>query len=155
MPTMVESWLELAGTLLQDHPRSGGLRRRAVSTAYYAVFHTIARICAEELAPDHDRDSPEYVMVYRSLEHAGVLKALTSGPLMTDPQLQRIGSGFKQLQEGRLDADYLPPYPGALERSRAEELLQEAKLLIAQLDALPARARQTLVVRLLIKDPRR
>lgn len=155
MATMVTRWLELARKLLDEQPRSAGLRRRAVSTAYYAVFHTIARVCADEIAADHDRSSDEYTMVYRSLEHAGVRKALTEGPLAKDARLRRIGEAFVLLQEERLKADYMPPVAGVIELSKALELLAEAEFVVEDLEALPPETRQTLVIRLLIKDPKR
>lgn len=155
MATMVQRWLELAHELLEERPSSSGLRRRAVSTAYYAVFHTIARICADEIATDHDRSSAEYTMVYRSLEHAGIRNALTNGPLAENARLRRIGEAFKLLQEERLKADYMPPIRGVIEFSKARELLAEAEFVVEELEALSPATRQTLVVRLLIKDPKR
>ncbi len=42
--------------------RGGGsrtLKRRAVSTAYYAVFHAIASLCANEILPRANKNSAE------------------------------------------------------------------------------------------------
>jgi uncharacterized protein (UPF0332 family) len=47
--TMVERLLALAEELADKSGKSLTLKRRAVSTAYYAVFHTLAKLCADEL----------------------------------------------------------------------------------------------------------
>ncbi len=155
MATMVERWLELADLLLEDYPGSWAMRRRAVSSAYYAVFHKIALLCADEIATDHERDSPEYQIIYRSLEHAAIRGALTKGPLAENQRLRKIGESFALLQDERVKADYMPPVTNVVERSKARELLAEAKLVVSELEALEPVLRQSLVVRLLIKDPKR
>jgi hypothetical protein len=51
-PTMVSRLLDAAELLLAHGGRSGAFRRRAVSTAYYAVFHSLAKSSAGALLPD-------------------------------------------------------------------------------------------------------
>lgn len=43
--------------------------RRAVSAAYYAVFHALLTAAADELIGKTKRASPEYRLAYRSLDH--------------------------------------------------------------------------------------
>ena len=131
------------------------MRRRAVSSGYYAVFHTIARICADEIASEHDRDSPEYVLVYRTLNHADVRKALTQGPLQSDAAIRTIGEAFGPLQDARHQADYMPPTANVITRATAQELVAKARSAVIGLDGLSQRQRQSLAVRLLIKDTKR
>ena len=50
-------------------PRQADLKR-AVSTAYYALFHTLAQTCADHLiGTGLRRNNPAWSQVYRSLEH--------------------------------------------------------------------------------------
>jgi hypothetical protein len=54
-------------------PRQSDLKR-GVSTAYYALFHALARDCADLLVGTGDtRSEPAWAQVYRTLEH-GVAK---------------------------------------------------------------------------------
>jgi uncharacterized protein (UPF0332 family) len=45
--TTVERLLALAAELAETSGKSLTLKRRAVSTAYYAVFHALAKLCAD------------------------------------------------------------------------------------------------------------
>jgi len=51
-------------------PRQSSLRR-AVSTVYYAMFHCLARCCADTLigSSGADRSKPAWRQVYRALDH--------------------------------------------------------------------------------------
>jgi hypothetical protein len=52
-----------------NRPRQADLRR-AVSTAYYAVFHALARQCADRfVGTGHNRSRPAWQQVYRALDH--------------------------------------------------------------------------------------
>ena len=68
-----EHLLEQADLLLQSM-QSGGLvrqanRRRAISTAYYAVFHFLLTAVADEFVGKQKRRSALYALVYRSIDH--------------------------------------------------------------------------------------
>jgi uncharacterized protein (UPF0332 family) len=97
-------------------PKQASLRR-AVSTAYYAVFHLLASESAKTMAPTTPKNLG--LQVQRAFEH-GAMKAvcksfaggnlptfighLQSGPI--EPDLQRLASNFVKLQEARHAADY-------------------------------------------------
>ena len=49
-------------------PRQTDLRR-AISAAYYALFHALAAEAADGLAGARHRRSPRYALIYRSVEH--------------------------------------------------------------------------------------
>lgn len=155
MATMIDRWLELAEVLVKTHPRSSAMRRRAVSSAYYALFHAITKICADEIAGELERASPEYELVYRSLSHEAVRRVFKEGPLAANKRLSGIGESFAQLQTERIKADYMPPILDVIAPSKAEELVAEARRALAELETLSDRDRQVLVVRLLIKDAKR
>src|ERR1700677_18967 len=46
------------------------MMRRAVSTAYYALFHALADRCAKTLVTSSGSDWDTFTLVYRALDHA-------------------------------------------------------------------------------------
>lgn len=97
-------------------PRQADLRR-AVSAAYYAVFHALCRTCADmTVGVGHLRSHPTWAHVYRSVQHgeaktrcsnvAPLAKLLEPAPL--DRGIRRFAGAFANLQEQRHRADYGP-----------------------------------------------
>lgn len=85
--------------------------RRCISTSYYAVFHALAKACADGLvgATKSRRPNKAWVEVYRGLEH-GISKNACRGAGNIDfPQkLKDFADAFIQLQDARQAADYDP-----------------------------------------------
>jgi hypothetical protein len=83
--------------------------RRAVSTAYYAMFHALCRLCADGLIGGiHARTAP-YLRVYRALDHTPAKKILRSNEAASlHPAIAAFGDAFAVLQEMRYRADYDP-----------------------------------------------
>ena len=96
--------------------------RRAVSAAYYALFHAVAAAAADTLigATAGQRSSVTWRRVYRSLDH-GFAKAqcLARGSTPIPTALRDTADAFVQLQELRHDADYDPFVSFLLEDVRA------------------------------------
>src|SRR3954454_3078466 len=109
--TMVERLFDLARGMIEDSPLSSAVKRRAVSTVYYAAFHALLRTCADALLPDEELGSAEYERVYRAIDHGSLKSAFDAqkGPLKDNPRLREIGELLVQLQSARIAADYLPP----------------------------------------------
>jgi hypothetical protein len=150
--TMVERLLALAEELAENSGKSLTLRRRAVSTAYYAVFHALAKLCAHELLGDRiDLRSQEYIRVYRSLEHGTLKTAFNALPLNRVITLQKIGSSVVELQSERIRSDYLPPQ-SLYTRDQCRDLVESAKSAIGALAALSQGDRRSLAVSLLFKN---
>jgi len=100
-------------------PRQADLRR-AISTAYYGIFHAVATEAADDFVGKTQRDSPRYALVYRSIEHgrlrgicedvakpkppAKYAKYLPSSGL--GPDLIAVATAISELQERRHSADY-------------------------------------------------
>ena len=86
--------------------------RRAVSTAYYAMFHCLARISADRLirARGALRDRAAWLHVYRSLQHQQAQKqCLNTRAMAMHPEaIRRFAAQFAGLQEQRHRADYNP-----------------------------------------------
>lgn len=81
--------------------------RRAVSTAYYALFQALCETCAGTLV-GWDKPWEVITPIFRSLEHSRVAQVLTTRSFATTPQLERLGAVFNELQAAREWADYSP-----------------------------------------------
>jgi hypothetical protein len=84
-------------------------RSRAVSTAYYGLFHAVAEFCARQLVGAWRPWQP-FRHIYRSLDHGQTRRVFDSlrrsGEFSEDAVA--IGEIFRQLQELRHAADYDP-----------------------------------------------
>lgn len=150
--TMIERLLALAEELAEKSGRSPTLRRRAVSTAYYALFHALAELCAQELlGSDTSKRSNEYVRVYRSLDHGTLKKAFLEPPLTGVPALQKIGNRVVRLQSERIRSDYLPQQ-SIYTTEQSIDLVKSARAALLWVDKLSHGDRRTLAVHLLFKN---
>lgn len=151
--TMIERLLALAEELAEKSSRSPTLRRRAVSTAYYAVFHALAELCASELlgAEKTSRYSNEYVRVYRSLEHGTLKTAFGAAPLNSVAALQKIGNRVVRLQSERIRSDYLPQR-SLYTMDQSLDLVTSAKSTVLSIAELSQGDRRSLAVHLLFKN---
>jgi hypothetical protein len=154
MITLAGRLLDIADQFISNGANSSALKRRAVSTAYYAVFHALAKSCAATLLPHVDRNSDSYQRVYRALDH-GPLKAAFAagaGPLRDRDPLKRIGDAVTQLQSERHRADYMPPGKNFFSPNQAETLVQRARKTVMEIEALSSRDRVALATCLLFKS---
>ena len=80
--------------------------RRAVSTAYYALFHCLAATAADLLAGS-DR-SPEWHQVYRALEHGKAKRACRQQEALraVPIEIHSFAKAFVEFQDARHEADY-------------------------------------------------
>jgi uncharacterized protein (UPF0332 family) len=92
--------------------------RRAVSTAYYALFHLLVSEASALLASG---DSKLQELIARAFEHGDMYKACSTfksggslpaivdahyGSVMAPPELKAVAQAFVDLQDARHDADY-------------------------------------------------
>jgi uncharacterized protein (UPF0332 family) len=91
---------EQAGKLIT--PPAGRPRqvdvRRAISAAYYAIFHAIITAAVDQLIGVTSRDQSRYGLAYRSKAYAP-----SSG---FDPNITAFAEAVVELQEKRHSADY-------------------------------------------------
>ena len=96
----------------QDRPEHQERLRRAVSTAYYAMFHTLANSNANALigAPMNDNDAAAWNRTYRALEHGTARNRFQNNSQMASfPNMVReFADAFTRLQGERHTADYNP-----------------------------------------------
>lgn len=102
-------------------PRQTDLRR-AISTAYYALFHTILISAADEFAGQANRQTSRYEIIYRGINHKKIRdlsddiikQNLPTKYVKYEPQggfgvdLIATATAFVELQEKRHLADYDP-----------------------------------------------
>lgn len=153
--TMVERLLWLADELSRRSReiKSAAVERRAVSTAYYAVFHAITTLCASELMGSNaaSKKTPEFERVYRALDHKSLKLAFSAAPLNNNQTFKAIGNRVVELQSERIRSDYLPS--GRLyKKSECDRLVQSARSIVAELKNLSSQDRRTLAVYLIFKN---
>ncbi len=102
-------------------PRQADLRR-AISSAYYGVFHAILTEAADSFVGKTNRHTPRYELVYRSINHRSlrsicgeVVKDTISAKFSKyeprggfGPDLKSLATAVIDLQEKRHAADYDP-----------------------------------------------
>jgi hypothetical protein len=81
-------------------------------SAYYAMFHALARCCADLLigGPGSKRSKPAWSQVYRALDH-GAARSACSNEIMIAKfprEIQDFSDAFVQLQSKRHQAEYDP-----------------------------------------------
>lgn len=140
--------LLIVAAQLADAPTRGAPQqaklRRAISTAYYALFHRLAAGAADLLVGSNARGTQRYLIVYRSFEHrriADVCRQIGNGALRTeagrpfDATLQECATAFVELQQNRHEADYDPFARIAL--SDAKTAVAKANTAIQRLNNSP------------------
>lgn len=146
-------------------PRQVDLRR-AISGAYYAVFHAIAAAVADDLVGPTRRDSPQYALAYRSIDHRSVRAVCEELAKATRPakyaryqpsggfasDLKQLAAVVVELREAREKADY-----DSLFRATAAEatFAVEAARISLQLLKGAARAQQKVFLALIVFPVRR
>ena len=108
-------WQDLIATsrllTTTPHPNTLPLQdslRRAVSTAYYAMFHALASSNADCLVetPRDPLTEHAWSRVYRGLNHNTARRNLLQDLGLYSPQIRQFADVFSQLQEQRHLADY-------------------------------------------------
>ena len=139
--------------------------RRAISTAYYALFHHVLRAGAERFLKDGKTDSAAYSVLYRGFSHGrmkAVCESLNAFTLnwtfarqfrraSVSSEMRTFASIFLALQEWRQLADYDPLVDFA--KSDAEACIQDAEVAMAAFNRTEA-AEQDDVLALMLTNAR-
>ena len=98
---------------MATQPPSQADMRRAISTAYYALFHTLAASNAELIAgqPQSSISSYAWERVYRRLDHGRAQNNLHGVLGLLSPNGENFARTFIDLQARRQEADYDPNAP--------------------------------------------
>jgi uncharacterized protein (UPF0332 family) len=134
-------------------PRQAELRR-AISTAYYALFHAMAKDAADMLVGvGADRPDKAWSHTYRALQHGEAKSACEAARgLNFPPDIKLVADAFIKLQQHRHEADYDPEFRVA--RIVALDAVELAEDAIRRLKAVPRRDRKAFAVQLLLKKRR-
>ncbi len=129
-------------------PRQADLRR-AISTAYYALFHALAEDAANLLV-GVGRTAPDepWTRVYRALDHGVARNACREARAQSFPSaLVTVADAFISLQIQRQDADYDPM--ASFTRAQALYAITQATIAIRSLAAADKTTRKAFAVHLL------
>ena len=138
---------------LRGRPRQADLRR-AISTAYYAVFYALCRNSADCFigASGADRRGLAWRQVFRAIDH-GVAKHRSmnrQAMLRFSPSIRAFAEHFESLQEERHKADYDPGIRFSLDE--AQNSLDTAALAIAELGKASLKDRRAFAAYITVKD---
>ena len=113
-------------------PPSQADMRRAVSTAYYALFHTLAASNAELIAgqPQSSISSYAWERVYRRLDHGRAQNNLRAALNLLSQGGANFARTFIKLQDQRQDADYNPN--ARITRSDTINIIAQADIAIRE-----------------------
>ena len=136
----------------RGRPRQAELRR-AVSTAYYALFHALALCCAERLAGSTraSRMNPGWSQTYRALEHGHARNQCDNQSAMSafPAEIQNFGQWFVLMQRQRQQADYSPS--ATFSRDRVIQLINETEDAIIALENAPGSDRRAFAIHVLFR----
>ena len=139
----------------RGRPRQAWLRR-AVSAAYYALFHAMARSCADMVAgaTPASRSHAAWRQVYRSLEHGHARNQCKNKTVMEKfPEgIQSFGRAFVEMQRQRHSADY-DPDPKLL-RTDVKQLIDKTAKAITEFNKTTPADRKAFAIYVLLRTRR-
>ena len=126
-------------------PPSQADLRRAISTAYYAVFHTLSASNAELIAgpPQSNVSAYAWERVYRRLDHGRAQNNLRAVLNLLSPTGEYFARTFIDLQGLRKEADYDPNF--SISYSDAVNIIAQAETAIINFAQLTQEERRLLV----------
>ena len=131
--------------------------RRALSTTYYSLFHTLAKNGADLLvgATSAFRSKYAWRQTYRGLEHSQVKSACRRKDIMGKfPQtIQEFGDFFVEMQKIRHSADYDPyaEFEEPLTKAFVESRISRAEQIIKDFNAEHKKDRKAFSIYVLLK----
>ena len=135
----------------QGRPRQAMLKR-AISTAYYAMFHALCSSNANLIAgqPMDPPTREAWTRAYRSLDHGPARSRLAGARTFQGSEVQQFVSAFTLLQQQRQNADY-DPHSRYL-REQVVTLIDLAESATEGLMATAAVARRPLAAMVLLRE---
>lgn len=126
--------------------------RRAASTTYYALFHRLARCCADAVV-SRAGDEPSktaWRRAYRALDHSLARRMCLHADIQRfPPEVRAMAERFVDLQDVRVSADY-DPY-GRLFKSDVEHLISGARDTIRAFNGVNRRDQRAFAAHLLFR----
>jgi uncharacterized protein (UPF0332 family) len=145
--------IDVARKLATANPKrpSQPFLRRAISTAYYALFDALAADCADLLVgTGQKRNAPAWTLVFRGMDHATAKKGCKSPEVAAlDARVVSFAAAFVTLQEERHKADYDPS--GQYNRANVLVAIRTAEIALQNLKAAPKTDRRQLAACVLFR----
>jgi hypothetical protein len=124
--------------------------KRAVSTAYYALFEALARECADSLVGTGRARGTSTWALYRALEHGFAKNACSQAKNLSLPaSIVAFADTFTALQEQRHQADYDPT--ARFSRAEVIDLINSAETAIRSLRSAKRIERRDFAVLVLLR----
>ncbi len=151
---LIDAAREQAG---QTQPQAPGRPRqeplkRAVSSAYYAMFHALCRSNADTLVGT--RNDPltreAWTRTYRALNHQQATRQLRQARQRLPAAAQAFGTVFTSLQNQRHTADYNPQ--SRFGKDEVIRLLDSAETATDEYMRMPRPDRRAVAVLMLLQD---
>ena len=152
--SLIQTAKQLAGARSAGLPRETNLRR-AVSTTYYALFHCLAKTCADTLvgASSSNRSNKAWMQAYRSLQHSQARDRCNRAHSLKFPQeIQDFAQLFPSAQRLRERADYNPN--SVFTKSNVVRQIADAERVIRNFSRCPVKDRRAFAVYVLMPLPR-
>ena len=147
---LIAAAFDLVAASGRGRPRQANLRR-AVSTAYYAMFHCLAACGADLLVggDGSDRSEPAWRQVYRALEHGAARQRCNRADMIQKfpAEIQDFAGKFALMQQKRHQADYGPER--VFDKDDVLQDITAAAEAIAGLRRVPVKDRRAFAVYLL------
>ncbi len=125
--------------------------RKAISSAYYAMFHALAMSNADTLigASPRFRGLPAWTLTYRALDHGFARGQINRGLAGFAVEIEEFGNTFVDLQSWRHLADYDP----TAEFTRADtlRLINQAEAAIIAFETADATERKVFAAHVLFR----
>ena len=125
---------------------------RAISAAYYAMFHALAQSNADALVGAANRRRPTWRQTYRALEHGEARRRCNNLEQMREFPLgiQEFGRNFVDTQKLRHTADYDPD--AQFTRLQVLEIIIAAENAIEALDNADREAKHSFAIYILLRQ---
>ena len=127
--------------------------RRAMSTAYYAMFHALALCCANMVvgSTPGSRDEEAWRQTYRAPEHGRAKSQCQNRAILRFPaEICNFGEKFVEMQQYRHSADYASE--ASFVREEVLQMIDEAEQAISEFDDVPSIDRRAFAVYVLFRS---
>ncbi len=132
----------------KNKPRQADLHR-AVSTAYYAAFHSLSQAVASEFVPAASKETR--LAFARAIDHGKAKDTCAQAPWSKcpDPELRKFAAALKNLYQQRTDCDYNMQYK--ISKAETFAAITEAAGAMQSLDRADPGLRRDFLAAVLLK----
>ena len=153
---LLDSEVKLACTDSSGTPPTQTDLRRALSTAYYALFHFVIAQCADLLTCDPGGQNLDraWRQVYRSIRHSDVRNAcnLAADAIYGFPaEVQAFAAFYPNMRRRREEADYDPKSQQVFKPQHVMAKIEEVEFAIQQFCQVEEKHRRAFAILMAVK----